>query len=172
MTAPLERWIRKYRVRVRFLFFALIILVIYFYQKPFQTFKITSEHYEMTPLITPGDSALLYKHDDWNYQVGDTILIKTKNNGSYRFMRIVAQDQGTVELKDGKLWIDGREDPHIDIPSKPSRVFPPLTTGQVFCVCNNQGTDVQDSLVSGVFDKSMDVKGKIFFVFKKSKNKK
>jgi hypothetical protein len=124
------------------------------------------DHLEMVPAIKPGQTVYLYCHDQTSlYQSGDVIYFRLQQDPEFHFARIVAKDQGHLELKNKNLFING----NLHKPTE--NAFPDnleeshqLKQGEFFIVQDKQSVSWMDSTTLGPLkEEQIVIKGKIFF---------
>ena len=156
----------QFGLRMRFLCLAIITAFLMIKLQSYERVKLSSDQFEMSPAINPGQTVFLYKHKNNElYLSKDIIYYKKDDENEYHFARIIAKDQGKVEIKNQNLFFNG----DLHAPTKDS--FPghvnksyDLNFGDFFIVQDQQGSHWMDSIAVGPMksDKIV-IRGKIFF---------
>lgn len=164
------RALNRRQKRIRWLILAAIFICFVWKVQNYGMLRLDEKNVEMSPLYRPGDLLLLYRNrsNDWLYQIGDILALRRQKQERPVVMQILAQNQGTIEVENGELRLDGQPVAalNLSLPFSLKRKFPPLEPGQIFLIVTNTSSSVADSLVHGPFEVSkLDVLGKIFFNF-------
>jgi len=124
----------------------------------------------MVPSIVPGDRLFVEKitHRFFGLERGDVIFFKPPHNSFLKddlIKRLIALPGDTVEVKDGKLYLNGepQDEPYINEPIEyemPKLVVPP---DSIFVMGDNRNRSL-DSHVWGVAEISS-VKGKALLTY-------
>ena len=162
-TPPLHSLL-KYKNRIRIALYVTLIVYVYLEVRHFQWLVVAAANSEMSPLVQPGDSILLYRKSNGDYKPGDIIYCRAPGNDRHRFMEVIAANGGQVKIAAGKIFVNDQEKISPILPSHISRNYPELQPGQLFCVCNNQDTDARDSILEGAFAKNEFILGKVFYL--------
>lgn len=120
----------------------------------------------MEPTLEEGD-LVLYTRIMPHYKRGDIVSVRIPS-GEYYVKRIMAMSGDTVELKDGKVYVNEElvEEPYIDgdtLPSSDGIVRYPYTLqeGQVFVMGDNRAVSMDSRSFGAVGVRQ--IKGKIWF---------
>ncbi|MBD5395568.1 MAG: signal peptidase I [Lachnospiraceae bacterium] len=122
--------------------------------------------YSMQPTLMEGD-LVLYIRFNLSYQRGDIVSVKIPS-GEYYVKRIIAMEGDTVDLKDGKVYVNDEliSEPYLNVqltePDGGIVRYPyTLQKGQVFIMGDNR-SESMDSRNFGAVGKRQ-IKGKILF---------
>lgn len=118
----------------------------------------------MAPTLKPGQP-VLYCRVIKTYLPGDIISIKMPG-GAYYVKRVVATAGDTVDLRDGALWVNGKELTEWGVgrtlPQEESISYPiTLQEGQIFAVGDNREGSI-DSRTFGPLSRSQ-IRGRLLF---------
>ena len=122
----------------------------------------------MYPTLKDGQ-AVVYSRLSRNYKTGDIVSVKMPG-GQYYIKRVVAVGGDTVDIRDGKLYVNGKpqtEYGYGETEAQSGLVKYPLTIGEghIFAVGDNRPVSI-DSRTFGEMAISQ-TRGKIFFFLDK-----
>ena len=75
-----------------------------------------------------------------------------------------------MKISEGVLWLNNKkvEIKGFYLPSDLDKKYEPLRKGEFFLIHDNQNTDLNDSIIRGVFNKNeIKISGKLFFYWPK-----
>ena len=153
---------RKYRAVITLEFVVLIVLIMVLFYALMGISTVQGN--SMYPILHSGEK-VVYNQRVGDYKAGDVIVLK-RPDGEEFVKRIVAVAGDTVNIQNGKLYVNGAEEKQEGtlgetLTEENNQVSYPLTVGddQIFVLGDNREVS-DDSRAFGVVDMD-DVKGRI-----------
>lgn len=149
--------------------FILCVLVIALVMSRFVTERIKVRNHSMEHTLDEGDSVLI---DKLSYRFSeperfDIIVFRQKGTGEELVKRIIALPSETVQIKDGKIFIDGEEISDIegvDLPEDPGIAALPvrLSVGEYFVLGDNRKESIDSRYEQVGLVTSTRITGRVF----------
>ena len=156
-------------LKTRLIVLAAIACFLVFKLQSYHSIRLSMDQVEMMPTIVPGQNVYLYSHSDkQNYLPGDIIYFKMKDENRFHFAKIGAKNEGSVEIKDKNLWIDGElyQGTKDKLPIFLQKKYQ-LKENEYFLVQNDPTVNWLDSISLGPIPMNkIEIKGKLFFFMK------
>jgi signal peptidase I len=118
----------------------------------------------MAPTLTAGQHVLVDKvtRSDGTWKRGDVVAFRLTSRGALLVKRIVALAGEHVELRDGRLFVDGRRqsEPYTDPAAIDSVYFGPVQVpaGHVFVLGDNRANSRDSRSFGAVASSSLDAR--------------
>jgi len=165
----------KIGLKTRILFILAVLGYLCYSLSDYTRVVLTDQHVEMLPMIQPSQSLYLYNRPDGEYQSGDIVFaITAENKPVPHLYRVLAVDGANVKIKGGILWLDNKKLilNGFHLPSNLDKEYDILKKNEYFLIHDNQNTDLNDSIMSGAFNKNeIEILGKLFFYWPKDEKK-
>ena len=160
-----KKQMRKYRAVITLEFVVLIILIMVLFYALMGISTVQGN--SMYPILHSGEK-VVYNQRVSDYKAGDVIVLK-RPDGEEFVKRIVAVAGDTVNIQNGKLYVNGAEEKQEGtlgetLTEENNQVSYPLTVGddQIFVLGDNREVS-DDSRAFGVVDMD-DVKGIVWYM--------